>query len=136
LYSAERDVAAQQARRERALVDLEQAERQAALAREDLAAQIELLKIDLDDAALRFEQASRDDARMRALVAQKAISAEEADVKSLALQQARLQYQRAKTLYDLYRKALPDSGSAGDKRTTDEKSATKRDDPYGSGKKE
>jgi multidrug resistance efflux pump len=136
LFSSEAELASQEARRERALIDLDQAERQAALAREDLAAQVELLKYDLDAAALNLEQSSREEARMQALFAQKAISVEEADVKTLALQQARLQYQRAKTLYDLYRKALPDSGSAGDKRTTDEKSATKRGDPFGTGKKE
>ena len=65
---------------------MEQAERQAALAREDLAAQIDLLKIDLDDATLRFEKASRDDARARALWAQKAIASEESDQISLALE--------------------------------------------------
>ncbi len=136
LLSAEAELAAQEARRDRARIDLEQAERQAALAREDLAAQIDLLKVDLNDAALNLEQASREETRMKALISQKVISAEEADLKSLALQQARLQYQRAKTLYELYRKALPEGGSAGGNRPTDEKSPTKRDDTFGTGKKD
>jgi multidrug resistance efflux pump len=136
VFTSEAELAAKEARRERAVINLDQAKRQAVLAREDLAAQVELLKFDLDAAALNLEQASREETRMKALVSQKVISAEEADLKSLALQQARLQYQRARTLYDLYRKSLPDAGSAGDKTGTDEGQATKRNDPFGTGKKE
>ena len=111
LDAVEDQVTAERNRLERASLDLEQAERQAALAREDLAAQIELLKFDLDAAALNLEQTTRDEERTRKLFEQRAISTEEADQKRLAVQQARVQYQRAKTLYELYRKALPEAES-------------------------
>jgi hypothetical protein len=136
LHSAERDLAAQQSRRERALVDLEQAERQAALAREDLAAQIDLLKIDLEEARLQFENASQDEQRAKNLLDRGAMSKEEYVAKALAEKQAELQVGRATRLFDLYRKALPNSGSAVGKTTTDESAPTKRGDPFGTGKKE
>jgi hypothetical protein len=124
--AVEEELTAEQNRLERAMLDQEQAERQAALAREDLAAQVELLKFDLDAAALNFEQASRDDARTQKLVEQRAISSEEADQKAVALQQARLKYQRAKTLYGLYRKALPEGGSPEGKSAAPEDASPRR----------
>ncbi len=96
------------ARLVKAKVDLRQAERQEELAREDLAAQIKLLEIDLADANLRLNHASMDEPRMKIAVERGAAPTSQYEKILLGIEQAKLQVDRAQTLLDRYRKALPE----------------------------
>jgi hypothetical protein len=118
ILEAEHEVRRTRAAVERLAVDLEIKARQLDAERSMLVGRIKLLEIDLNDANLRLEQADKELARATELLKRAAISAEEFETKQLAQRLAASQRERAQTLLDLYRQALPDQKpAAGDDRT-------------------
>src|SRR5262249_5772345 len=87
----------EEARLDQVKLDLDQAERRAALAREQLQAKIRILEIDVADAHLRLESATKEEARARTLQERKVLAQEEYDQKRLAVDEAKLQVERNET---------------------------------------
>jgi hypothetical protein len=105
--AAEKQVAADEARLEKARLNFQHAERQAKVARENLDTQKKLLSLDLADAKLRIEHLAEEEIRARRLLESKAIAKAAYDEKKLALDQARLQLSRITELMELYAKPIP-----------------------------
>jgi type II secretory pathway pseudopilin PulG len=99
---------------DRAVVQMQNARRREALARETLAAQIKFLEIDLADAKLRMQHADGELARADALHKKGAMTEGQYHESQLAQRLAASQYERAQLLLDLYRKALPGEGAGTD----------------------
>jgi hypothetical protein len=108
----ERKASEDDARLDKAKLDLEHAERLAKLARENLQSRVKLLELDMVDAKLRVEHLTQEEARARRLNESKAMSRAEYDESKLALERAKLQLSRLTELMELFTKPIP-----GDQRT-------------------
>ena len=121
ILDARNEIVRNRAALERMVVDLDIKESQLEDARDMLATQIKLLEIDLADAKLRLEHASDESLRATQLLKTAAISKEEYETKALAERLAASQQERAQTLLELYRKALPAQKASDDKDREEEK---------------
>jgi hypothetical protein len=104
---AEKQASDDDARLEKAKLDLQHAERQATLARENLASRLKLLEFDMADAKLRIEHLAKEEQRAQRLFESAAMSHAEYDESKLALERAKLQLRRLTALMELYAKPIP-----------------------------
>jgi Bacterial type II/III secretion system short domain len=104
---AERAVRAAIAEKESAEEFARTSERQLQLARENLAARIQLLELDLSDAVSRLEEAKESEAKTSRLIAKGYATTTEMDKNRRNVKRAELEVQRATIQLELYRKALP-----------------------------
>ncbi len=107
MREAEKNVESSAQRLEKAKLDLEHAEAQVKLARENLDAQRKLLELDMENAKLRMAHLADRETRARRLIENKAMSQSEYDETRLALEQAKLEVSRIQEQIDLYSRPIP-----------------------------